>query len=199
MDKQELWVSIDVDFLFNTHIYNKYIDTTLDYEKSWSVLKARLGPDFFRLNDRAYLWLKSLIMEITGSETRIELIDEHDDIHKLMKESNVKDCKCVNVDAHSDVTYYNDNSVLNIENWAGYAKYDGYVKDYIWIHHEMSDIIPSQPFDYKSICYSDISPKGLGVKADCIVICLSRHFTPIEYHHLPLELKMLCLDYKESP
>lgn len=195
-NKQQLVISIDVDAFFNTHVYNKYIDTSVPHEQSWAMLKVRLGDDFVQLNQEFYDWVNGLLKNVVTKDTKIHIIEEHDEINQYLKDNDVKDSKCVNIDAHHDMSYFNDNSVLNIENWVSFAKWDKLVKDYIWIHHPLSDMLMVAPFDYKHFCYTDLNNNFDGIKADHIVLCLSKHFTPPEFAYLPLEIKGYCLELK---
>lgn len=186
-------LSVDVDFLFPTHLYNCHIDCDVDYKASWDIIKARTGRKDYEHNEGAYQWLLKVLTNCTKKGTKVTIIQEHDEILPIIRNSGLKNAQCINIDAHHDVTYYGDNSQLNIENWVLYARSEDLVKDYTWIHHDASDMLLDKPFKMTHSSFKDFDPEWFkDLEVEHIVICLSKHFTPIEYHYLPMELQAHC-------
>lgn len=192
-------LSVDVDFLFDTHLYNSHIDCDVDYKDSWDIVRARTGTKEYRHNERAYQWLLGVLTTCTKTDTKITIIQEHDQILPILRESGLKNAQCINIDNHHDTTYYGDNSQLNIENWVLFARTEDIVDNYVWIHRDASDLLIDKPFRFTHSSFKDFDVDWFkDLEVSHIVICLSKHFTPLEYHYLPMELQAHCWEVQHE-
>lgn len=179
-------LSIDIDFLFDCQDYHKLTNFDLTGEQSWEMINA-LGNKYEP--HKKYLeLLKSILKKNTDKNTKIEIITEHDEIIKTMENNNITESDLFNFDFHHDVTYFEGDSKLTLENWVRYAKSKNLVSRYNWIHRELSEYDFKPPFNFDRICVCDLNLNVLP-KFDLVVICISKHFTPMEYwESLPKEL-----------
>lgn len=174
-------MSLDIDLMFECDEYAKYMNYDLDPDLAWDVVNLigeRIGINTEVNADAFNKVLEVLENKCKGSKVRI--IQEHDEIIDVFREFNVSKANVYNFDFHQDITYGNDDSSLNIENWSRYGKKYGMIDKYYWIHREMSDIRGEFPFSYHRDCLSDIDVSLLP-EIDLLVICISHHFTPKKY------------------
>lgn len=173
-------LSIDIDVFFDCHKYAKYMEYNIDPIKAWKmidVLGVKYEPSIIAMN-RVIDMLKEKCVN-----AEVVSIQEHDEIIEVLRDYECQEVTMYNVDNHHDITYGEDDTELNLENWVRHGKQDGLIGDYTWIHRPMSDIRLDSPFGFKRDCIEDIS-FDLIEEIDLVVICVSKHFTPPEYWNI---------------
>lgn len=181
-------LSIDIDACFNGHTYAKYMNYDLSPELGWKIvdLIASEVSDIDLEPDVEAITIIQNILRLKAQGAVIRVIDEHDEIVDVMAEyrdehfNDFDKLDVYNIDAHHDLTYGNDDSELNIENWALHAKSKGLLGEYNWLHRPLSDIRVNSPISYKRDCLHDINPE-LMPEIGLVVLCVSKHFTPMKY------------------
>lgn len=177
-------LSIDIDVLFKDHEkFQKYFDTDLTPAQSWQVVKWKnelmnLGLDF-EYEEKSLMKLLLLILK-KCKKCYVKSIKEHDEIIKVLEQYNVRDCCLYNVDAHHDITYGNEDNDLNLENWVKHGYLKGLIKDYTWICRPDSSCPSTQPIYYGIQLINTFDVNKLP-DFDLVVVCTSKHFTPIDY------------------
>ena len=172
-------LSIDIDFLSKDCLkYQSYIDDELTPEQSWKVIEWKTGTQDYDIDYESLEFLKELLKKkCKGAEHY--LIREHDEILKILKLYG-KNNSITNIDFHSDITYGNGDVELNIENWVQFARKYSYIKDYLWICRDDSEINTLSPFNYMRSSWKDINIDGLS-NYDVVIFCISHQFTPIKH------------------
>lgn len=184
-------LTIDLDYFFlNCPRYQKYLDSEVDYETSWRVIKAYMPNEKFEPCLDSLRYVKNVLQKTCDTNTKVVVINEHNEILDVLRRYGHKNCEVINFDHHHDITYHNDDYEENIENWVQYGRVEGLIGQYSWIHQDNSKPCLNAPFQYFHESWKDV-PLDIweGKSFDMVVICISKHFTPIEYHCLSLELK----------
>ncbi|MGL5098667.1 MAG: hypothetical protein ACRC6B_01320, partial [Fusobacteriaceae bacterium] len=134
---------------------------------------------------------KVLFNKSTG-KTKAFLIKEHEEILQVLEDENIRDCKMYNIDFHHDITYGNneEDEKLSLENWVMHGRKEGLIDEYSWITQDNAIPCVSTPIRHEMISYKDLSINKLPV-FDIIVICISKHFTPVKHWNLAYKI----LDY----
>lgn len=169
----------DIDFLSKDCLkYQSYIDDELTPEQSWKVIEWKTGTQDYDIDYESLEFLKELLKKkCKGAEHY--LIREHDEILKILKLYG-KNNSITNIDFHSDITYGNGDVELNIENWVQFARKYSYIKDYLWICRDDSEVNTLSPFNYMRSSWKDINIDGLS-NYDVVIFCISHQFTPIKH------------------
>lgn len=172
-------LSIDIDFLSKDCLkYQNYIDDELTPEQSWKVIEWKTGTQDYDIDYESLNFLKELLRKkCKGAEHY--LIGEHDEILKILKLYG-KNNSITNIDFHSDITYGNGDVELNIENWVQFARKYSYIKDYLWICRDDSEVNTLSPFNYMRSSWKDINIDSLS-NYDVVIFCISHQFTPIKH------------------
>lgn len=183
-------LSIDLDWLFlDCPEYQKYMDCEVDWETSWRVIKAYLPDSDFKPCQDSLEYLK-YILKNSCKGAKVDIIEEHDEILDVMRRNNYKDAEIINFDHHHDISYGDDDHDLSIENWVLFGRKEGLIKEYVWIHQDNSKLCQHAAFKYLHESWKDTPVELFDKhKFDHVVICISKHFTPPEYHHLSVFLK----------
>lgn len=188
-------LSIDLDWLFlDCPEYQQRMDCGVDWETSWRVIRAYFPDRKFNPCQDSLDYLKH-ILKHSCKGAKIDIIEEHDEIIDILKRENYSNAEVINFDHHHDISYGEDDYELSIENWVLFGRKENLIKDYVWIHQDNSKLCHHASFKYLHESWKDI-PLELfdNHKFDHVVICISKHFTPPEYHYLALELKGDILD-----
>ncbi|MGL4976393.1 MAG: hypothetical protein ACRC5G_00050 [Cetobacterium sp.] len=183
-------LSIDLDWLFlDCPEYQKYMDHCVDWETSWRVVRAYQPKNNFDPCEKSMAYLKHILHNCCNG-AKVDIIEEHDEILNIMRDNKYENIELVNFDHHHDISYGEDDHEENLENWVTFAKKEDIIKDYVWIHQDNSKLCHHGAFNYLRESWKD-TPLSLfeKTKFDHVVICISKHFTPPEYHHLAVELK----------
>lgn len=176
-------LSIDLDVLFNGHTYADYMNYDIDPVDSWKIIDYLEFTKKYNIDTKLDTRALSIVCDIIkdkGSKAIIRVIEEHDEILGVMNELNIKDCSMINIDAHHDITYGNDDNKPTLENWVAHGKSNKMINDYHWICRPLSDVRVDSTFKYYRDCIYDIDTKLLP-EFDLIVVCVSKYFTPIKY------------------
>lgn len=172
-------LSIDLDVMFNCETYAPYTLHDLPPELAWEIIeliKEKEDDNIDLEPDSATVSVVKELIKI-NKEAPIIIIDEHDEIIEEMKDGT---WNVYNADFHHDISYEGDDSEVNIENWVRHGKRKGLIKQYCWLHRTMSEHPERTYMKYFIDNIEDIDV-SLAPKFDLIVICISRHFTPIKY------------------
>lgn len=185
-------LSIDIDFFMKDLIeYQKFVDDEVDDPKlAWDIAKLKYGKDMI-LDKQALLWVKDLIKNKCQNVQQFCIIQEHDEIYNLLKKWNCSNASCTNIDYHHDITYQQDDSKLNIENWVKYARKDNLIYSYLWIHQDGSEMCVDTPIQFIHGSWKDFTFKEIEQipNYDAVVFCISKYFTPNEYWCIAEELQ----------
>ncbi|MGL5594103.1 MAG: hypothetical protein ACRDDH_09230 [Cetobacterium sp.] len=183
-------LSIDLDWLFlDCPEYQKYMDCEVDFETSWRVIKAYLPDREFKPCPDSLAYLRHILRN-SCKDAKIDIISEHDEILNILRENEYKNAEVINFDHHHDITYGDDDYELSIENWVLFGRKENLIKDYSWIHQDNSKLCLTSPFNFTRESWKDVELEIFdNIKFDHVVFCISKHFTPPEYHHLALLLK----------
>lgn len=185
-------LSIDIDFFMKDLIeYQQFVDDELDdVNLSWDIAKMKYKKDFV-LDEDALLWVKDLIKQKCDNVEKFCIIQEHDEIYKLMKSWGCNNASCTNIDYHHDITYHQEDNKLNIENWVKYARKDNLIHSYLWIHQDGSEMCLDSPIDFIHGSWKDFTYKEIDLipKFDAVVFCISKYFTPYQYWNIAEDLQ----------
>lgn len=186
-------LSIDLDVMFECEKYSKYMIHDIDHKKAWQVVDIVKQEKNFStdINEKVYKKICEVLVKFPSAKFRI--IQEHDEIIDVMKFYNVKDAAVYNMDFHHDVSYNNDDVELNIENWVKHGKNTGIIKEYHWLSRTMSEALQNPPFEYFRTNIEDLVVNKIEC-VDLVVICVSKHFTPYDYHN---SLSNVLLSYRD--
>lgn len=173
-------LSIDLDVIMEWNTYSRFINHDVSPELAWKIAEL-IGQEIKEVNLKYNENVLEKLCTILERNQYVEtiIIEEHDEIIKVLKERGPK-WDVYNADFHHDITYDNDDSTLTIENWVRHGKNDGIIDEYIWLYRTMSEHPTKRLFVYKGDNILDVSA-DLFPKLDLIVICISKHFTPINY------------------
>lgn len=176
-------VSVDIDICFNGHTFRDYMTEDLTPETMWKVIEVIKQEDK-KVDTEVDLDTLGKIIEVLKNSctpnTKVRIIQEHDEIIDVMKEYNCKDTTVYNFDAHHDIDYGEDNSKLNIENWVLHGINSGIIREYNWFHRPLSDMCCCSPIRFDRCCIKDLDISSIP-ETDLVVICVSHYFTPIKY------------------
>lgn len=189
-------LTIDIDsFIKDMKRISETNDTDLTPYQSWQVVRWKTGIKRFEIDNDALAFTLSLIKNFCKSAI-IENIEEHDEIIGIYEKYDVKGSVTWNWDFHLDCGYKPNLEELNLSNWAVHARQKGYISQYNWVRHDDSEF-PINPFiQYSSCSYKDLKA-NLVPQFDLVVICTSKHFTPIEfwkYNKLITDYAFKCRD-----
>lgn len=178
-------LTIDCDVLTNCHTYAPYTLHNVEASECWDIINHLERTGRYGINTEVDIRYLTKVCDVlknkcVGSEVR--LIGEHHEIIDIMEEFGCKDTSLYNIDAHIDINYGNDNTELNCENFVLHAKSRRLVDKYYWIHTTNSDINTANlsPFKFTRCNLEDLDISMLP-HFDLVVICISRHFTPMRY------------------
>lgn len=185
-------LSIDIDFFMKDLIeYQKFVDDEVeDPNLAWDIAKMKYQKDFI-IDEEAKLWVKDLIQKKCSNVKKFCIIQEHDEIYNLMKSWGCNNASCTNIDYHHDITYQQDDSKLNIENWVKYARKDNLIYSYLWIHQDGSEMCVESPIQYMHGSWKDFTYKEMDLipEYDAVVFCVSKYFTYYKYWNIAEELQ----------
>lgn len=185
-------LTIDIDFFMKDLIeYQQFVDDEIENPSlAWDIAKMRYQKDFV-VDEQALLWVKELIKKKCDNVKRFCIIQEHDEIYHIMKSWGCVDSSCTNIDYHHDITYQQDDSKLNIENWVKYARKDNLIYSYLWIHQDGSEMCFDSPIQYIHYSWKDLTSKDIDLipEYDAVVFCVSKYFTPYKYWNIAEELQ----------
>lgn len=162
--------------------YQNHIDTDLTAEQSWKVIEWKTGTQDYPIDNECLEFVKKIIRD-KCKNAQIKLITEHDEILKIIKETGHKHNFVVNIDNHHDVTYFNDDEKLDIENWVKHGRNEDLIGGYIWLHQDSSETCLNSPFHFLHSSWKDFKIENLK-DFDLVVLCLSPYFTPPKYWEL---------------
>ena len=181
-------LSIDLDILMKDCLsYQGYIDEELTPLQSWQVIKWKSGKSFYPICEDTLKFIKEILYKKCRKSSAY-IIDEHDEIVKILSELPEKNNHVTNLDFHHDITYGNGDEELNIENWVQHARKHGYLLDYFWINRDDSEVVPFCPFNYLRSSWKDVNIDQLP-EYDVVVFCISHQFTHPCHWELAQELK----------
>lgn len=163
--------------MFNCHEYRELINYDIDPEKSWLMVEA-LGIDY-DINNHTLDFIIDVINKKCNN-SKVKVINEHNEIIDILIEEKLNDVDMYNIDNHHDITYHNDNSKANLENWVIHARNKNLIKNYNWVHTDVSDMCLDSPISFVHACYKDVN-LDLIPNFDLVVLCISKHFTPMKY------------------
>ena len=176
-------LSIDIDALFNGETFAEYIQHDVDSDDSWSFIRQLNKKDKYGIDiniDEFCLNKVAKILREKCINARVKFIEEHDEILPILDDE--KESAVYNIDFHCDTTYGGDDKEPNIENWVRHGWKRRTIKEYHWICRPMSDNC-QRVLPYTRDNIEDIS-LDLLPNFDLVVICISRHFTPMEYWNI---------------
>ena len=177
----------DTDIFFrDCYRYQKFIDDELTPIQSWKVIEWKTGTQDYLLDSDCMKFVKTILRKKCKNSESF-LIKEHDEIIDIIKDYG-KNNFITNIDFHHDITYGNDDSDLNIENWVQFAREKDYIKNYLWICQDNSEICRLSPFNYTRSTWKDISIDNLP-EYDLVVFCISHQFTPPKYWGVAQQLR----------
>lgn len=166
----------DIDVFFKDCFkYQKYIDDELTPLQSWKVIEWKTGTQDYSVDDDCLEFVKD-ILKSKCKKSEHFLIKEHDEIIDIIKNYG-KNNFVTNIDFHCDVTYGNDDSNLNIENWVKHGRINNYIGQYLWICQDGSEDNHLSPFKYTKTSWKDLIIDNLP-EYDLVVFCISHQFTP---------------------
>lgn len=184
-------ISLDIDLLFECQTYAKYTQHDLPADLAWDIIELIQQKHDKKINtkvnERLLSKVSDILMDKVTKDTEILIIDEHDEIIEVLEDLGASNV--YNFDFHCDITYGEDDTELNIENWVRHGKNMELIDNYYWIHRTMSEMNLTSPFTHYKDNIDQID-HTLIPKADAIVICISKHFTPRKYWgNIPLLLE----------
>lgn len=183
-------LSIDLDWLFlDCPTYHKRMDTEVDWETSWRVIRAYFPNTEFKPCEESRDFLNHILRN-SCKNAKIEIISEHDEIIQFMRDKKCYKAEVINFDMHHDLSYFGDDSKLDIENWVTFGRKENLIGEYTWIHQDNSELSQGCAFKYHRDSWKDLDVSMFDrFEFDHVVICISKHFTPPEYHYLAVDLK----------
>lgn len=174
-------LSIDLDSMYDCHTYAQYMNYDIDAEDAWKFIYYLEGTKKYGINTKIDFRALSKVIEILDNKcgnALIEIIDEHDEIVGIMEKHNSEESNMFNIDYHHDITYGNDDTELNLENWVRHSKARRLIDNYYWLCRPLSSIEVDSPFQYNRDCLEDVKVDLLP-EFDLVVICISHQFTPM--------------------
>jgi hypothetical protein len=173
-------LSIDIDVLFDEmNTYQKYMDVDLTPKQSWLVIGWKCPTLTYKHNTKCLEKILNIISRKCKQST-IHTIQEHDEILNIIKSDT--DSSLYSIDYHHDITYLNDDTQPNIENWVTHGIKNGYIKDYTWITRPDALCPIRTPIQY-NIGILDTFDIDTMPDFDRLIICTSKHFTPVKSWH----------------
>lgn len=184
-------LSIDIDFLFTEmREYHKYINEDIAPDKAWKCIKL-IKPELSYMPDKkSFKFLMDLLSSKCKNSVKTFLIQEHDEIIKVLRDNNLKEVSMYNIDYHHDLTYTASIEDLNISNWVVHGRHQNLIKDYAWIKQDDSDMCQYRPFKYKQDSWKDINVDLLP-EFDYVIFCVSKHYTPYQHWGMAKKLKAI--------
>ncbi len=180
-------LTCDIDVLFkDCNKYQSYIDFDLKPIQSWQVVEWKTGRQDYEVDQRCLAFIK-MLLERKCKKAASYIIDEHDEIIDILCEYG-ENHFVTNIDFHSDISYGNDDTELNIENWVKHGRNADLIRDYLWICQDSSEVSPYSPFNYKRSSYKDMDIDALP-EFDVVVFCISHQFTPPTHWGLAQKLR----------
>lgn len=173
-------LSLDLDIFFPCHRYEKYIFYDIPPEKAWKVIDT-LEIEYFPDGEKIYKVLE--LVKNIPLDKRV-VITQHDEILEILK--GLKDINLYNFDYHHDMGYKNFSYKINQGNWVLFAKEEKLIKNYYWIHTELSDPPIHIPFKYENY---NILDNIEFPKFDMLIIVISPYYTPKQYWGLAKTFK----------
>lgn len=169
-------LSLDIDIFFrDCHKYQRYIDMELTGAQSWQVIEWKTKTKDYPIDFECLSFVKKILKD-KCKDAETYLINEHDEIINILKQYG-KYNHVTNIDYHSDISYGNDDTKPNIENWVKFGRNMDLIQDYFWICQDSSEVSPYSTFRYTRSSWKDIRVEDLP-KYDVVVFCISHHFTP---------------------
>lgn len=189
-------MSLDIDFFFTEmNIYQKYMDTELTPKQSWQLIKWKAVKNKEKLHfepcNLALEYVKNILLSKCKGVKRIALIQEHDEIIKVLEKEGCSEANLYNFDYHEDVSYQEnieEDTELTLENWIQFARKKNLVKRIAWIGQDDSRKVHQTLIKIDSTSWKDYDWWNFP-DFDVLVICVSKHFTPPKYWKLAKELK----------
>jgi len=175
-------MSIDIDFLFNGHTYRDYINYDLTPKTAWKVIDI-IKQEVSEIDTNIDIDTFAKLLEIVKSKcskAKFRIIDEHNEIVDIMRKYKCKNSTIWNFDAHHDITYGENNDILNLENWVLHAKNERLIDKYVWVHRILSDMCYTSPIDFRRVPVTELED-CMVPEMDLVVVCISHHFTPKKY------------------
>ena len=175
-------LSIDLDSMYNCHTYAPYMNYDIDAEDAWKFIYHLEETKKYKIDTKIDFRAVSKVIEILNnkcSNAVVKIIDEHDEIIGVIENFDCKECNMYNIDYHHDITYGNDDSELNLENWVRHGKARRLIGKYHWICRPLSDIRVDSPFQYNRDILEDVKTELLP-EIDLVVLCISHQFTPVK-------------------
>ncbi|MGL4998248.1 MAG: hypothetical protein ACRC0R_03925 [Cetobacterium sp.] len=174
-------LSVDIDFLFtDMNLIQKCFDVDLSPERSWQVVGWKNEGKKFEPCKKSADFLNEVLKNKVTSKTKIEVIVEHDEIIKILEDNNCEEVNMFNIDNHHDISYGDNLENLTIENWVLHARKRNLIRKYSWICQDDSEKCENTTILYDFCSWKDVDIEKIP-KMDIIVLCVSRHFTPIKY------------------
>lgn len=172
-------------------------DTDLSPSQSWQVVKWKNPNTDFVVHRESLDFLFDVLHSTVKKEAKIFKITEHDKIIPVLETEKVKNANIFNIDYHHDISYGEDDTELNIENWVTHAKRRGIMKTYNWLTQ-----FDARPCSCSMLSHSRIDWDNVDIaklpKFDIVVLCTSRHFTPKEYWGLTSNLESYIKKFTNS-
>lgn len=180
-------LSIDIDILFKDCFkYQNFIDTDLTAKQSWQVIEWKTGTQDYEIDMNCLNFIKNVIRE-KCKQSKFYVIEEHDEIIDIIKNTGKKYNIVTNFDYHHDISYLNDDSQLNIENWVKHGKNEDLIGGYLWVHQDSSEMCVSPPFNFLHSSWKELHLDNIK-DFDIVVICVSPYFTPFKHWNIVKEL-----------
>lgn len=175
--------SVDIDVFFRGHTYAKYMQHEVSPLLAWDIIEMIKKEDK-NINTKPDIRAINKVIELLKAKCKKDVeiitINEHDEIIDVMDNYDCEGTIMYNFDAHHDCNYGNDNSELNLENWALHSMENGMVRYYNWICRPLSEVECNRSMVYTKTCVYDVNEQGIE-DIDLLVICISHHFTPKKY------------------
>lgn len=189
-------LSIDIDVFFrDCHKYQKHIDDELKPRQSWKVIEWKTGTQEYKPDNKCIEFVKDVLRKKCSKSTSY-LINEHDEIINIIKECGENNF-VTNFDFHHDITYGNDDSDLNIENWVKIGRNLDVIGKYLWVCQDTSEVCYFSPFNFTRSSWKDLSIDNLP-EYDVVVFCISHHFTPPKYWGIAQMLREYLHNYVKN-
>lgn len=178
-------LTIDCDTFTNCYSYAKHMNHQIDAKDSWKIIDFLESTGKYGINTQVDIRYLSKTIDILKQKcvnADVRLIQEHHEIVGIMEELNCKDAFLYNIDEHFDISYGNDNSELNCENFVLHSRAKRLISNYTWLHTTTSDIncVGLSPFKFH-MCHLEDIDISLLPAFDLVVVCVSHYFTPMKY------------------
>ena len=183
-------LSIDIDICFEQgSIFRKYMNYNIDPRYSWEIMDAEgvdINPDW-----EIVMNIEDILKQNVKGKP-VVIINEHDEILQVLRDFNCYKAELFHFDAHHDVGYGGEFTEPNIENWVTHAKIEKLVDKVNWTHNCSAEFPENFPFLMLHDNILDIKPRFLP-EFDLVVLCVSRHFTPMYYWDRLIKLFHECV------